>query len=186
MTVLKIVGFQASVLVLPMGFNHAIMAAFGYFSVFVFFFFFLCCFCFVFSFVASLFLLCPFPFVCTSQILWFARQWCYIPVHLHKSVEMHFIHLRMGITFSARAHTVHSALQQKQGSHKQMYADFQLSHNLKSSSLPQGQRFLPSFFFSRGLSIRILIFISSSHFPWSMFIIAEQDEDILLWFNLWN
>lgn len=35
--------------------------------------------------------------------------------------------------------------------------------------------FLPLSFY--GLSIRILISTSSSHFPWSVFIIIEQDED---------
>lgn len=57
--------------------------------------------------------------------------------------------------------------------HAHRYTDFQ--HNRRSSTLLLDQHFLPSFFY--GSSIRILISISCSHFPWSVFIIIEQEEN---------
>lgn len=153
MTVLKIGIFQASVHVLPMGSNRAIMAAFG---CFILVFFHLSD---TFFGVASLLWIFP-PFflsVSTSQLLLIARQLCHIAMHLHKSEEGYF----MGITFSTHTHTrrVRTGF-----THKDVHRFFSWVIILGAPVCCRAKRFLPSF-----LSFFFFFMASVSYFNSCLF-----------------
>lgn len=87
---------------------------------------------------------------------------------------MYLIPLHMGTTISSHTHTHRSPVNcntNRVHAHRHTY--FQLSHDCRSST--SGPTLSSLLFY--GSSICFLISISCSHFPWSVFIIIEQDEN---------